>query len=226
MESIHQSNKIFNVYPATRRPTPKWSHQQHRKNIRLHQDRIPPIEALITPSIYAKNQPEHTENQPGKQAPAHLPVHTTSTHQCPLTCSGQRYPKAAHSDECRGAKPTCQNSVHTDSTRSPLPAEAHPRGHEHPPAQSAQPPQRNPRNPKANKENPNDKGTKQSKCKGESKVGQLSGNVKFIWYFMCQIDVLLTLPRRSLKIVLALFLWVFHCRVLHQHRKWLGALYT
>ena len=82
------------------------------KNIRIHQDRILPIEAPSHPA-YTKNQPEHTENQPGKQAPSH---HTTFTHQRTLTCSGQRYAKVARIDKCRGANPPaslqCKPAAH------------------------------------------------------------------------------------------------------------------
>ena len=72
---------------------------------------------------YAKNQPEHTENQPGKQAPPHPLVHTTSTYQRPLACSGQKNAKAAHTDKCRRAKPTGQPSVQPGGTRSPPPSD-------------------------------------------------------------------------------------------------------
>ena len=123
---MFQSTKMFHVYTAAPRPTPKRSHQpQHTPKTGTH----------------------------GDQAPPHPPVHTTPTHQHLLAYSGQRHAKAAHTNKRRGAKPTGQFSVHTGSTQSAPPVEAHPCEHEHPPAQSAQPPPENP-------EHSNDKGTK------------------------------------------------------------------
>ena len=70
-----------------------------------------------------QQSPQYTQHTPktgthGEQAPAHPPVHTTTTHQCPLVWSRQRYAKAAHTNKCRGAKPTgqLQSTVHSGST--------------------------------------------------------------------------------------------------------------
>ena len=121
--------KCIIIYQSTKMR----SHQSHLKTF------------ASTETNPHQQSPEYTQHAPktrthGEHAPSHAPVHTTSTYQRPLGCSGQRYAKAAHTDKRRGAKPTGESSVHTGSTQSPPLVVDHPIRHEHAPAQSAQPP--------------------------------------------------------------------------------------
>ena len=93
---MYQSTKMFHVYTATSKPTPERPHQPHRKT------------SASTETNPHQQSPQYTQHTPKtgthrEQAPPHPLVHTTTTHQRPMTCSGQRYTKAAHTDKRREA---------------------------------------------------------------------------------------------------------------------------